>query len=107
MSNRKLIPLRDPAEIPRDMTEQQAREFWSSHEVPEEYLERAGPIPDDALPQPSDRTRTIPLRVDAEMLRRIKVLASRRRRTPQALLKQAVAEWLAAAEERERAVSSG
>jgi hypothetical protein len=107
MSDRKLIPLRDPGEIPPNMTKHEAREFWDTHEVTEEYLKRAGPVPDSVLPSASDGTRTIRLHVDADTLRRIKALARKKRMTPQALLMEALAEWLPAAEERQGLISRG
>lgn len=107
MSVKRLVPLRAPDEIPPNMTEQQAREFWDTHEVTEEYLKRAGPVPDYALPAAGDETRTVPLRIDAETFRRVKALARRKQMTPDALLTEVLADWLPAAEQREGLTSRG
>lgn len=47
---RKLIPLTDPEEVPEGMSEEEAREFWETHEFTEEYFRKAGPPPEGVLP---------------------------------------------------------
>lgn len=81
-------------QIPPDMTEQQAREFWNTHEITEEYLERAGSISEDALSAARNTTRTILLRLDADTFRRVKSLARREGVSPQEVVAAALADWL-------------
>ena len=41
-------PLTDPDQVPDNMTEEEAREFFDDHEVTEEYIEKAGgDLPED------------------------------------------------------------
>ncbi len=42
--------IKDPSEIPPDMSEEEAREFWDTHEITEEFLDKAEPVPEDMLP---------------------------------------------------------
>jgi hypothetical protein len=48
---RKMIPLKDPKEIPELKTEEEARAFWDTHEITEEFLAKAGPVPEEELPR--------------------------------------------------------
>ena len=47
---KKMIPLRAPKEVPEGMIEEEAREFWGTHEIAEEYLKKAGLPTKDVLP---------------------------------------------------------
>lgn len=49
MSDKK-IPVRNPSEVPDLATEREAREFWDTHEITEEYLESAGPVAEEDMP---------------------------------------------------------
>ena len=56
---RKMIPLTDPEQIPDGMTEEEAREFWDTHEITEEYYEKTERPPEEELPPirlPAGRT---------------------------------------------------
>jgi hypothetical protein len=72
VDERKLMPLRDPSEIPDNMTEAEEAEFWDTHEITEEFLEKAEPVPEHELPTPRSRTRPISLRMDDDVLGRLK-----------------------------------
>jgi hypothetical protein len=37
MKKEELFPLTDPSQIPENMTEAEAHEFWSTHEMTEEF----------------------------------------------------------------------
>jgi hypothetical protein len=50
MSEKELVPVADPNQVPENMTEDEAREFWETHCFTEEYLEKAGPVPEGVLP---------------------------------------------------------
>ncbi len=110
MSEKKMIPLRDSEEVPEGMSEKEAREFWETHEITEEYLENAGPPPEGVLPpakalpgEPRQRPRTRPIgvRFDDDVIRRLKTLADRKRKGYQTLLKEFVIERLYEEEKRE------
>jgi uncharacterized protein (DUF4415 family) len=96
-----LIPLRDPSEIPENMTEAEEREFWDTHEITEEFLEKAEPVPEQELPAPRPRTRPISLRLDDDVLRRLKDVAWKKHKGYQTLLKEFVVERLYEEEKRE------
>ena len=101
MAERKLIPLRDPSEIPENMTEAEEREFWDTHEITEEFLDKAEPVPEDMLPPPRPRTRPISLRLDDDVLSRLKDVARKKHKGYQTMLKEFVVERLYEEEKRE------
>lgn len=103
MSEReKMVPLRDPSEVPENMSEAEEAEFWSTHEITEEYLEKSEPPPEGILP-PARRSRSRPLgvRFDDEMIQRLKAVAEKKHKGYQTLLKEFVAERLYEEEKRE------
>lgn len=98
------IPVRDPSEVPDLTTEKEAREFWDTHEVTEEYLENAGPVAEKDMPPTRSRTgRTTPIavRFDEDVLERLKQLAAHKHKGYQTLLKEFVSERLYEEEKRE------
>ncbi len=101
MKNKKMIPLRDPSEVPPGMSEEEEREFWDTHEITEEFLEKAEQVPEDELPRPRPRTRPISLRFDEDVLARVKVMAARKHKGYQTMLKEFVVERLYEEEKRE------
>lgn len=103
MSGEKMIPLRDPAEVPENMNEEEAREFWDTREITEEYIEKAGPPPQGILPPATRRQRARPIgvRFDDDVIRRLKALASKKHKGYQTLLKEFVVERLYEEEKRE------
>lgn len=105
MNSEDRIPLTDPSQVPSDMNEDQARKFWSSHEITEEYLKKAGPVPQEDLPGFRPRTKPISVRLDDDILRRMKKLAEIKNKGYQTLLKEFVAERLYEEEKREEVIS--
>lgn len=101
MRRRKMVPLRDPSEIPIFTSEAAERAFWDTHEITAEFLERAGPIPDAELPPVRPRTRPIAVRLDQDVLARLKHLAQKKGKGYQTLLKEFVLERLYEEEKRE------
>ena len=101
MNDKKMIPLRDPSEIPLGMSEEEEREFWDTHEITEEFLEKAEPVPEDELPSVRPRTRPISLRFDEDVLARVKAVAKSKNKGYQTLLKEFVVERLYEEEKRE------
>ncbi len=101
MKQRELIPLRSATDIPEGLTEAQARDFWDTHEVTDEYLEKAESVPPKLLPPVRARSTHIALRIHEDTLRRIKAVARRRHKGYQTLLKEFVIERLYEEEKRE------
>lgn len=98
---REMIPITDPSQIPPDMTEEEAREFFDTHEFTEEYLEKVGPVPEEELPPPRPRTKPISLRFDKDVLERLKEMAKVKHKGYQTMLKEFVLERLYEEEKRE------
>jgi hypothetical protein len=87
------------------MNEEQVRAFWDTHEVTEEYLAMAGPVPADALPPAGSRSTHISLRIPQDILDRVKALAALRgRRGYHTLIKEFLVERLYEEEKRESLV---
>lgn len=107
MNERKITPLNDPSEVPENMTEEEEREFWDTHGVTEEFLNKAGPVPEDELPPVRPRTKPISLRFDDDTLGRLRFLAEKKHKGYQTLLKEFVTERLYEEEKREGIISTG
>lgn len=73
-------------DIPANMTDNEAADFWSTHTMSEELLE-SSIVPDD-LPRRNGRTRTISIRLERDLLERIQEVASRKHMGYQTLMKQ-------------------
>ena len=58
MSKKEMMPLKDPSEIPKFRNDEEELEFWATHEVTEEFIEKVGPVPEGELPS---RSRTRPI----------------------------------------------
>lgn len=101
MNSEDRIPLTDPSQVDADMTEEQAREFWTRHEITEEYLRKAGPVASEELPKFRPRTKPVSVRLDADLLRRLKRLAEVKNKGYQTLLKEFLSERLYEEEKRE------
>ncbi len=98
--------IKDPSEIPPDMSEEEAREFWDTHEITEEFLDKAEPVPEDMLPPARPRTRPIAVRFDDDTLGRLRFLAKKKHKGYQTLLKEFVTERLYEEEKREGIISA-
>jgi len=98
--------IKDPSEIPPDMSEEEAREFWDTHEITEEFLDKAEPVPEDMLPPARPRTRPIAVRFDDDTLGRLRFLAEKKHKGYQTLLKEFVTERLYEEEKREGIISA-
>ncbi len=89
-------------EVPKTFaSEAEESAFWATHELGEELLDRMGSDVDPRLPSPRPRTRPIAIRFDEDTIKRIKALATRRRKGYQTLLKEFVSERLYEEEKRE------
>ena len=81
--------------------------FWGDLELDDVLLRQMTGDADRALPPPRPRTKPIALRFDEETLRRAKMLASRRDKGYQTLLKEFITERLYEEEKREGLVGAG
>ncbi len=100
----KFIPLTDPSQIPDAMTEDEARTFWDTHEITEEYLAKAQVSDDDGPPIRERRavqSRAISIRFENNTAERLKHLAAKKGMAYQTLLKQFVLERLYEEEKRD------
>jgi uncharacterized protein (DUF4415 family) len=93
--------INSPDEIPENMTEAEEAEFWSTHSMSEAFIDNAEPVPEDMLPPPRPRTRPISLRLDDDVLSRLKDVARKKHKGYQTLLKEFVVERLYKEEKRE------
>lgn len=98
----ELTPLTDPSQIPANMTDDQAAEFWQTHEVTDEYLAKAGEPDDDNDPPKRTPTQSVTtsLRLERNTTDRLRRLARDKGMGYQTLLKQFVLERLYEEEKR-------
>lgn len=107
------IPVERREDIPAFEDEDEEAEFWATHAIAGALLEEMQPVPiegDDELPParsssvPS-RTRPVSVRLDEDILRRLKALAAKKHKGYQSLLKEFVVERLYEEEKREGLVA--
>jgi len=84
--------LTEPSQVPPHMSGKEEAEFWRTHEVTREFLEKLERTPEDALPAP--RTKPISIRFDQDTLQQLRSLADERGVGYQTLLKKFVGERL-------------
>ncbi len=107
MKPERIKPVNDPSEVPTDLSPEEEIEFWETHGVTEEFLEKVEPVPEDELPRFRPRSRPINVRFDEATLGRLKALAKRRNLGYQTLLKEFVIERLYEEEKREGLLLAG
>jgi CopG antitoxin of type II toxin-antitoxin system len=93
--------IEDWSEVPRFASEAEEAEFWATHSLGDGLLASMGQVPEGVLPPPRPRTRPVAIRFDDATLRRLRVLAERRHKGYQTLLKEFVLERLYEEEKRE------
>lgn len=98
---RRMKIIQSPEEIPTFTSEKAEAEFWATHSLGDHFLDRLGPVPDAELPPVSPRTRPIAVRLDQDVLTRLKHLAQKKGKGYQTLLKEFVLERLYEEEKRE------
>lgn len=104
---RPLQPVERWSDVPAFASEREEHEFWATHELAGEALESMRPGAPDWLPppeafdQPAQRTRPISVRLDADVLRRLKAVAAKKHKGYQSLLKEFLVERLYEEEKRE------
>lgn len=74
------------SEIPVNMNEQEAADYWDTHTMSEELLQES--IIGDDLPRRPSRTKTISIRLEYDLLERIQDVAERKNMGYQTLMKQ-------------------
>jgi hypothetical protein len=92
-------------EIPAFASEAEEADFWDTHEFSDELWDSL-PSAEDELPPPRPRTKPVAVRFDPDTLDRLKLLARRRNKGYQTLLKEFVMERLYEEEKREGLIAS-
>ena len=93
-------------EIPQFANEAEEAEFWATHSLSEAFLAKMDPLPEDVLPPPRPRTQPISLRLDSDVLERVRALAETKHKGYQTLMKEFVVERLYEEEKREGILSA-
>ena len=93
-------------DVPMFANEAEEAEFWATHGLGDALLAKGLTEDDLGLPPPRPRTRPVSVRFDADTLERIKVLAGRKHKGYQTLLKEFVMERLYEEEKREGLIAS-
>ncbi len=101
MKPETIKPVNDPSEVPANLSGEEEIEFWETHGVTEEFLEKVEPVSEEELPRFRPRNKPINVRFDDATLSRLKALAKRRNLGYQTLLKEFVIERLYEEEKRE------
>jgi uncharacterized protein (DUF4415 family) len=94
-------------EIPQFANEAEEAEFWATHSLSEAFLTKMEPLPEDVLPPTRPRTQPISLRLDSDVLERVRALAEVKHKGYQTLMKEFVVERLYEEEKREGILSAG
>jgi len=94
-------------DIPKFKSEQEEADFWANHELGDEILNEARPVPEGILPPARPRTRPIAIRFDESTLGRLKKLSAHLHKGYQTLLKEFVVERLYEEEKREGFIAAG
>ena len=96
--------LYSPDDIPQGMTEAEEAVFWDTHTWSEELMDAAAKQPRDPHlppPRPKVRSSTTSIRLEQDVIKRLKALARKKGTGYQTLLKQFVGERLYEEEKRE------
>jgi len=88
-------------DIPQFESEAEEHQFWSTRTFSQELMDKAAPLPDD-LPLPTRKpTYPVSLRLDNDVVHRLRALAAKKHMRYQTLLKQFLIERLYEEERRE------
>ncbi|MBA3473991.1 MAG: hypothetical protein H0T57_12325 [Rubrobacter sp.] len=94
-------------EVPSFASEKEEQAWWDEHDISEELLETFGPVPEGELPPPREKTVTRPrkgpisVRMENDLVNRLKVLAAVKGVGYQTLMRQFVADRVYEEEKRE------
>jgi uncharacterized protein (DUF4415 family) len=97
--------VQSPEEIPQFANEAEEAEFWATHALSEAFLAKMEPLPEEVLPPARPRTQPISLRLDSDVLERVRALAEMKHKGYQTLMKEFVVERLYEEEKREGILS--
>lgn len=97
--------VQSPEEIPQFANEAEEAEFWATHALSEALLAKMEPLPEEVLPPARPRTQPISLRLDSDVLERVRALAEMKHKGYQTLMKEFVVERLYEEEKREGILS--
>jgi hypothetical protein len=108
-STRRMQTIDSWDEVPSFANEAEEAEFWATHDTGQPLLDQMQPVPLDGggelpparSPSVSARTRPVSVRLDRDVLRRLKALAAKKHKGYQSLLKEFVVERLYEEEKRE------
>jgi len=108
-SRPRMTTIQTWTEVPQFATEAEESAFWATHDTGYQLLEGMRPVPvdgDGELPRAREqpllpRTRPVSIRLDNEVLGRLKKLALKKRKGYQSLLKEFLVERLYEEEKRE------
>lgn len=98
---KKLSAIDSLSEVPEGMTEAEEAEFWSTHYLSDRVKVYAVAADDPDFPPPRTESPKISLRLETDVLKRLKAVAYRKRMGYQTLLKAFVIERLYEEEKRE------
>ncbi len=101
MTRRQMTTIQSWDDVPTFASEAEEAAYWATHDLGEGLLAQMGPVPEGALPPHRPRTRPVAVRFDDATLRRLRILAARRHKGYQTLLKEFVLERLYEEEKRE------
>lgn len=87
-------------DVPAFASEAEEAQFWATHSLGEEVLQQMGPLPESLIPT-RPRTRPVAVRLDEDVLERLRALAAKKHKGYQTLLKEFVIERLYEEEKRE------
>lgn len=91
-------------DIPQFQTEDEEHQFWSTHTLSDALLDEFQPVPEEGdgiLPPARKASYPVSLRLDSDVLHRLRRLAARKHTGYQTLLKSFVLERLYEEEKRE------
>jgi uncharacterized protein (DUF4415 family) len=94
-------------EVPAFASEREEQAWWDEHDVSEELLDTFGPVQEGQLPPPREKTVTRPrkapisVRMEEDLMARLKALAAIKGIGYQTLLRQFVADRVYEEEKRE------
>jgi hypothetical protein len=98
---KKMKEIKSWKDIPAFETEKEEQEFWSTHEPSQEMLDQMSPAGVGPLPPPRPRKQLLSIRMEGELLNRLKALAAVKDTSYQTLLRQFVADRVYEEEKRE------
>jgi len=102
-----LIPLTSYDQVPDNMTEAEAREFWDTHAFTEEYIASMPPLSDDDFPSLGPPRKYQAVHLKREVFEKVRKLARARSVRVDDLIDSLATQALAAEADQERLRVSG